>query len=364
MAGLLAKETGYCRGRSGSMHIADVATGNLGANGIVAGGVPIATGAALAARMRGEPAVAVSSFGDGAVNEGAWHEGVNEPGVDLGSSGGVRVREQPLRDVDGRRQGIPRSAAVRSCRRIRDPWIYSGRKRCAGRASGSQRCGGSCPGRWRPFADRSHHLSLEGSLQKRQEPLPHARCWRRRSPLSCGRNPRSMPCGQTRDVSGWTMFRCPWPWTPTVGYWHPWSAIPTWCPRANWTSACVTSCGVLARESLWSTSCRRPRRRCPTSEPLAWMPSTRCSLRPRPPRSHWDGSVLVWRRWSAGSRSARLARSGSRSITASPTAPTPPAPCRRCKMCSTSHNDSWRHNPRRLDIPAWENRRLRWLTSR
>ena len=48
MAELLAKETGYCRGRGGSMHIADVATGNLGANGIVGGGIPIAAGAALA----------------------------------------------------------------------------------------------------------------------------------------------------------------------------------------------------------------------------------------------------------------------------------------------------------------------------
>ncbi|WP_027931032.1 thiamine pyrophosphate-dependent dehydrogenase E1 component subunit alpha [Amycolatopsis thermoflava] len=77
MAELLAKETGYCRGRGGSMHIADVATGNLGANGIVAGGVPIAAGAGLAVRMRGGQEVVVSFFGDGAVNEGAWHEGVN-----------------------------------------------------------------------------------------------------------------------------------------------------------------------------------------------------------------------------------------------------------------------------------------------
>jgi pyruvate dehydrogenase E1 component alpha subunit len=77
MAELLAKETGYCRGRGGSMHIADVATGNLGANGIVAGGVPIAAGAALAVKLRGGSEVAVSFFGDGAVNEGAWHEGVN-----------------------------------------------------------------------------------------------------------------------------------------------------------------------------------------------------------------------------------------------------------------------------------------------
>ena len=76
MAELLAKETGYCRGRGGSMHIADTTTGNLGANGIVAGGVPIAAGAALSAKMRGTSQVAVCFHGDGAMGEGAWHEGV------------------------------------------------------------------------------------------------------------------------------------------------------------------------------------------------------------------------------------------------------------------------------------------------
>ena len=75
MAELLAKETGYCRGRGGSMHIADVATGNLGANGIVAGGIPIAAGAGLAYRLRGLDRVVVSFFGDGAANEGAFHGG-------------------------------------------------------------------------------------------------------------------------------------------------------------------------------------------------------------------------------------------------------------------------------------------------
>lgn len=77
MAELLAKETGYCRGRGGSMHIADVETGNLGANGIVAGGIPIAAGAALAFQMRGEDRVVACFFGDGAANEGAFHEAVN-----------------------------------------------------------------------------------------------------------------------------------------------------------------------------------------------------------------------------------------------------------------------------------------------
>lgn len=74
MAELLAKENGYCKGRGGSMHIADTATHNLGANGIVAGGVPIATGAALAERMKGTDTVAVCFHGDGATGEGAWHE--------------------------------------------------------------------------------------------------------------------------------------------------------------------------------------------------------------------------------------------------------------------------------------------------
>jgi pyruvate dehydrogenase E1 component alpha subunit len=77
MAELLAKQTGYCRGRGGSMHIAAVETGNLGANGIVAGGIPIAAGAALAQKMKGNDNVVVSFFGDGATNEGAFHEAMN-----------------------------------------------------------------------------------------------------------------------------------------------------------------------------------------------------------------------------------------------------------------------------------------------
>jgi acetoin:2,6-dichlorophenolindophenol oxidoreductase subunit alpha len=77
MAELLARDTGYCRGRGGSMHIADVSKGNLGANGIVAGGIPIAVGAALALKLQGTDKVALSFFGDGATSEGAFHESVN-----------------------------------------------------------------------------------------------------------------------------------------------------------------------------------------------------------------------------------------------------------------------------------------------
>jgi acetoin:2,6-dichlorophenolindophenol oxidoreductase subunit alpha len=81
MAELLAKDTGYCRGRGGSMHIADVATGNLGANGIVGGGIPIAVGAALAQKLTDSGKVVVSFFGDGAANEGAFHEAANMAAV-------------------------------------------------------------------------------------------------------------------------------------------------------------------------------------------------------------------------------------------------------------------------------------------
>ena len=76
-AELLGRETGYCRGRGGSMHIADTSKGNLGANGIVGGGIPIATGAALTAKQLGTDQVAVSFFGDGAANQGTFHESLN-----------------------------------------------------------------------------------------------------------------------------------------------------------------------------------------------------------------------------------------------------------------------------------------------
>ena len=76
-AEFFGKETGYCRGRGGSMHIANVEKGNLGANGIVGGGIPIAVGAALAAKHLGTNAITVCFFGDGANNEGAFHEALN-----------------------------------------------------------------------------------------------------------------------------------------------------------------------------------------------------------------------------------------------------------------------------------------------
>jgi acetoin:2,6-dichlorophenolindophenol oxidoreductase subunit alpha len=77
MAELYGRQTGYCKGKGGSMHIADFAIGMLGANGIVAGGLSIITGAGLAAQMEGKGGVAVAFFGDGASNAGPFHECLN-----------------------------------------------------------------------------------------------------------------------------------------------------------------------------------------------------------------------------------------------------------------------------------------------
>ena len=77
MSEFMGKESGYCRGRGGSMHIADVEANNLGANGIVAGGLPISVGVGLSVKMRQTDQVVMSVFGDGAANEGAFHESLN-----------------------------------------------------------------------------------------------------------------------------------------------------------------------------------------------------------------------------------------------------------------------------------------------
>jgi len=77
MAEMFAKKTGCCKGMGGSMHIADFRAGMLGANGIVGAGIPIASGAGWACQLRHPGRVSVAFFGEGAANEGAFHEGIN-----------------------------------------------------------------------------------------------------------------------------------------------------------------------------------------------------------------------------------------------------------------------------------------------
>jgi pyruvate dehydrogenase E1 component alpha subunit len=77
MAEFLGKETGCCRGRGGSMHIADMEGRNLGANGVVGGGIPLAVGVGLALQMQGRDEIIMGFFGDGAANQGSFHEALN-----------------------------------------------------------------------------------------------------------------------------------------------------------------------------------------------------------------------------------------------------------------------------------------------
>jgi acetoin:2,6-dichlorophenolindophenol oxidoreductase subunit alpha len=81
MAELAARTTGYCGGKGGSLHMTDFNLGILGANGIVGGGIPIAVGAGLTFQLKREPRVALSFFGDGATNEGSFHEALNLAGL-------------------------------------------------------------------------------------------------------------------------------------------------------------------------------------------------------------------------------------------------------------------------------------------
>jgi TPP-dependent pyruvate/acetoin dehydrogenase alpha subunit len=77
MAEVLGRADGYCRGKGGSMHITDVSRGMLGADGIVGGGIPIAAGAALGMKLRGIQSTVFCFFGDGASNQGSFHEALN-----------------------------------------------------------------------------------------------------------------------------------------------------------------------------------------------------------------------------------------------------------------------------------------------
>lgn len=115
MAEIFGKSTGYCRGKGGSMHISDIELGIVGANGVVGGGIPIATGAALSAQVRKSGQVVACFFGDGASNQGSFHESLNLaalwklPVVYICENNGYGIsvsqaRHQAIRDVAIRAQ--------------------------------------------------------------------------------------------------------------------------------------------------------------------------------------------------------------------------------------------------------------------
>ncbi len=120
MAELFGKVTGCCKGKGGSMHMGDLSLGIVPAVAIVGGGLPLTTGMALAFKMRKQPRVAVGFMGDGATNEGAFHEG-GEHGGHLGPARAVRGGEQPLWGLHAGVDGGKDKAHFGPGVRVRDP---------------------------------------------------------------------------------------------------------------------------------------------------------------------------------------------------------------------------------------------------
>ncbi|MCW4055551.1 MAG: thiamine pyrophosphate-dependent dehydrogenase E1 component subunit alpha [Candidatus Bathyarchaeota archaeon] len=120
MAEIMGKETGYCKGKGGSMHIADFSVGMLGATAVVGAGIPIATGAGLSIKLRETDQVVACFFGDGASNQGTFHEGINMAAIwklpvlyvcenNLYAMGTRQTQIMAIRDVAKRAEayGIP-----------------------------------------------------------------------------------------------------------------------------------------------------------------------------------------------------------------------------------------------------------------
>jgi pyruvate dehydrogenase E1 component alpha subunit len=120
MAEIMGKETGYCKGKGGSMHIADFSVGMLGATAVVGAGIPIATGAGLSIKLRKTDQVVACFFGDGASNQGTFHEGINMAAIwklpvlyvcenNLYAMGTRQTQVMVMRDVAKRAEayGIP-----------------------------------------------------------------------------------------------------------------------------------------------------------------------------------------------------------------------------------------------------------------
>jgi hypothetical protein len=164
---LLGKEEGYCRGKGGSMHIADQSHGNLGANAIVGGSMGIATGAALSAKLQGKDDVTVCFFGDGATAQGLWYEVMNMaalwnlPVIYACENNGYSEYTKTEEIAAGSSRPAPRPSASRP------------RGRRAGRAGGQRpddAAGRALPQGRRPVLHGADDLPLSRPPRRRHQP--------------------------------------------------------------------------------------------------------------------------------------------------------------------------------------------------
>ncbi len=172
LAEFFGKETGYCRGRGGSMHIADLEGGNLGANGIVAGGLPIAVGVGMSIKAQKQDRVCMVFFGDGAANEGAFHEALNMASIWKLPVVFVCENNKYAMSMD-----IALAMAVRKRRRprrrLRNARHRGGRQRPARRRGRVARRGCPRAQRRRTVARRMQDVSPARAFEKRSQPVSH-----------------------------------------------------------------------------------------------------------------------------------------------------------------------------------------------
>lgn len=178
---LMAREEGICKGRGGSMHVANMSIGMLGANAIVGASIPIALGSALAHQVRKTDALAVAFFGDGAMAEGAARK--PEPGRAVAAAAALPVREQRLGRVFAHPQAI-RRAAGQAVGGLFDSARQGRRQRCAG-------------GHGRGAGRRGRHPRRQGAARARVHHPPLARPLRGR-PAEVPRQRRDLRPGRTR----------------------------------------------------------------------------------------------------------------------------------------------------------------------
>ena len=172
LAELCGKATGYCKGKGGSMHIADVKAGNLGATGIVGGNIPVATGAGLACKLNGKGQVVLCFFGDGASNNGTFHESLNMAGV--WKLPVIYVCENNLygMSVSTARACAVQDIAVRASS-YNMPGVTVDGQKVLERQGRRRKGRGERPRRRRPDAGRVQDLSLSRPLPQRSAQVPH-----------------------------------------------------------------------------------------------------------------------------------------------------------------------------------------------
>ena len=241
MAELYGRQTGYCKGKGGSMHIADFGIGMLGANGIVAGGIAIVTGAGLAAQMEGKGGVAVSFFGDGASNAGPFHECLNIAATwklpmlyvcenNMYAANTPAAATHALSDVAARAAGYGIPGVVVDGNDIFA--VYQAANRAVDRArSGDGPSLIECKTyRWRAHTERR---GIPMSATRRRSKRGRARTRSRGSSVSCGsRVTSTMPSCRPWRATSWPRSRPPSPSRRRARSRHP-SRRPTTCLRPD-----------------------------------------------------------------------------------------------------------------------------------